>query len=368
MAYYPLYNDLRKRVYDLQVCNFGLWFNKFVPLDSKNNCKPSNQTGDSKKPVEYYLDRYMRFTKSASRELNRKHAELDSFCETMKERFTVISLKGTLVSPLVTGIGESHPHEVSMVFDHNLGLPYVPASGIKGIVRFARTLSIIDDILNGKDNTEIRNDTFHDDEHETIIQLFGNQERRGKVVFLDAYPQNIPKLRMDIMNPHYGEYYSGDNTPPRDSLEPNPIKFLTVAPGESFIFRALALEEHAQEVVDAFKQALEKEGVGAKTAIGYGRFNLETYNPAETNVQSSSAGKENDVSSNTIQQGDIVTGVLLDVVSKKGKRKVRCKDDNGLEGFINNSGSLPPDKKAGEEVSVKISVIGGVNSQFEYVP
>jgi len=31
-----------------------------------------------------------------------------------------------------------------MTFDHNLGIPYIPASSIKGIVRFAHTLDLIE--------------------------------------------------------------------------------------------------------------------------------------------------------------------------------------------------------------------------------
>jgi CRISPR-associated protein Cmr6 len=80
------------------------------------------------------------------------------------------------------------------------------------------------------------------------------------------------------MNPHYGDYYSDDKgkTPPADYLSPNPIKFLTVATGTVFAFRAVAekKDDLPQKVRNAFISALTQEGVGAKTAIGYGRFEV----------------------------------------------------------------------------------------------
>jgi len=46
-----------------------------------------------------------------------------------------------------------------------------------------------------------------DESYEAIYGIFGNQKNRGQVVFLDAYPEKVPDLHIDIMNPHYGDYY-----------------------------------------------------------------------------------------------------------------------------------------------------------------
>ncbi|MBF0226068.1 MAG: type III-B CRISPR module RAMP protein Cmr6 [Desulfobacterales bacterium] len=82
------------------------------------------------------------------------------------------------------------------------------------------------------------------------------------------------------MNPHYGNYYGDDEaiTSPGDSLTPNPIKFLTVQSGATFIFRAIApkKDELSDKVKAALKKALTEDGVGAKTAIGYGIFEIES--------------------------------------------------------------------------------------------
>ena len=86
------------------------------------------------------------------------------------------------------------------------------------------------------------------------------------------------------MNPHYPEYYSG-NEAPTDWQNPKPIKFLTVE-NTPFNF-ALALNkketDQNRNKIDSdpallnaaeawLKKALEEHGVGAKTSVGYGYF------------------------------------------------------------------------------------------------
>ena len=141
------------------------------------------------------------------------------------------------------------------------------------------------------------------------------KDHQGKVWFFDAFPLSKPEIEVDIMNPHYGDYYNSTNPePPADYLKPNPITFLTVgekdseenplrfqfligikgtdnAPiGEnSKLFKDTNGEpikvrsKDVSELVDAsadtplsaigeawLKKALEEHGIGAKTAVGYG--------------------------------------------------------------------------------------------------
>jgi len=262
--------------------NFGLWYNKFIPVktgdDQKDHFKACDDSGKVAEVVGFYQKRYDQMKRSSAELLRKKHDEQASYCDSFpKSNYEVITLHATLISPLITGIGESHPHEVSMVFDHNLGIPYIPASGVKGIVRFAHTLSIVDEAKKRNPQVE-KTGKFDDEEEWTLIPLmFGKQDRRGSVIFLDAYPEKVPDLHIDIMNPHYGDYYDPrKQAPPADYLSPNPLKFLTVAQGTVFVFRAIARKESdiQQKVKEALSRALTEEGVGAKTAVGYGRFDI----------------------------------------------------------------------------------------------
>lgn len=275
MGFYPFCKDLQGVSQAMPNGNFGLWYNKFIPLS--NVFKASDDRGNDTRAVEFYFERYGQMKKSNVAELlKQKHNDQRTYCESFpSDNYESIQIEVKLASPLLTGIGESHPNEVSMVFDHNLGIPYIPASGVKGIVRFAHTVSLIPEAISmGKVDEKGRFDD--EDEWTFVLNMFGAQKKKGEVIFLDAYPKDVPQLHIDIMNPHYGPYYS-DGLSPADHHNPTPIKFLTVAPETTFIFRAVAKKENGllQKVKEALLRALSEEGVGAKTAVGYGRFVID---------------------------------------------------------------------------------------------
>lgn len=102
---------------------------------------------------------------------------------------------------------------------------------------------------------------------------FGTIASAGKVIFFDAVPANPTKLvlDLDVMNPHYSQYYQGGNTPPADYLNPVPVFFLTIAPGSEFLFAVASRDgDLAQRVQMWLQKALCKMGAGAKTTAGYG--------------------------------------------------------------------------------------------------
>jgi len=108
--------------------------------------------------------------------------------------------------------------------------------------------------------------------------IFGTQENAGKIVFHDSFPFQC-KLELDIMNPHYGKYYSDEknNIPPADYLTPVPIKFLAIPKKVKFYFTVSnTIRTNSNEIILVaqmwLQDALDKVGVGAKTAVGYGYF------------------------------------------------------------------------------------------------
>ncbi|MEW6574131.1 MAG: type III-B CRISPR module RAMP protein Cmr6 [Bacillota bacterium] len=168
----------------------------------------------------------------------------------------------------VTGLGREHPVENGFAWHHTLGVPYLPGSSVKGIVRaWAETWidpPVSDDVrrIFGPDG-EVR------DKHV------------GSVIFFDALPVKPVKLEADVMTPHYALYYQQDRpeNPPGDWYDPVPIPFLTVASGQVFLF-AVAPRRPGDEqsradcrqAADWLAEALAAIGAGAKTAVGYGRF------------------------------------------------------------------------------------------------
>lgn len=259
--------------------NFSLWFNKFIPLDENNNFRPKEKNKGG--ALEDIQKKYSSIADNSvnNQLLQRRHHNQIELLSALSDKYEALNFRARLKTRLITGLGQTHPTETGMVLDYNLGIPYIPAASVKGLVRFAHRL----EMGLGLDDTK---DSFP----ETLIPaIFGGQSKegagkdtyRGKVIFLDAYPESVPVLELDIMNPHYSPYYSDDsgNTPPGDWFDPVPVKFLTVAAETIYTFRALVPKDR-QELTDAVKKAYEtaltQEGVGAKTAVGYGRFEILT--------------------------------------------------------------------------------------------
>ncbi len=165
---------------------------------------------------------------------------------------------------LVVGLSGIHPQETSMTLHHIYGIPYIPGSAVKGITRQWIILKNFD----GKEENALRNEEFKN--------IFGTQQQAGKIVFMDAYPVGDIKLSIDIMNPHYPDYYTNPaKNPPADWQSPTPIKFLTVK-DTKFKFHLLSKDENLLEkACEWLKDAITHYGVGAKTALGYGIFTLQ---------------------------------------------------------------------------------------------
>lgn len=216
----------------------------------------------------------------SSKLLEKIQKKQKAYIDCLKEMSVAsFEIKAKSSSPFITGLGSGHPTETGMILDRNTGLPYIPASSIKGVLRLSQAINCADENGNVDENDK------------RIVKYFGTtsdaqEAKRGQLFILDAYPdsERVPKLKLDIMNPHFGNYYSGTNKQPVETETPVPIKFLTVKEGAMFVFRCAFMplgneilsENERQEIqqdVDAmFDTAFETVGFGGKTAIGYGRF------------------------------------------------------------------------------------------------
>lgn len=196
-----------------------------------------------------------------------------------------VVFQATCAWRLVVGLGASHPQETSMTLHHLYGIPYIPGSAIKGVTRqwailkFAQKitdnnkslLEAIAEVATAFERGKILDIEFNELHFETLIKIFGTQKQAGQVIFMDAYPIENIKLKIDIINVHYPDYYSGEK-PPADWQSPRLIKFLTV---EKTIFEFALLskqKEYIEKTAQLLREALESQGIGAKTSLGYGIF------------------------------------------------------------------------------------------------
>ena len=168
----------------------------------------------------------------------------------------------TTASRFVTGLGRSHPLENGFAWHPTLGTSYLPGSSVKGLVRAWARL-----------------DAYPKPACETLSRLLGDVGTVGRICFFDAIPTAPVHLEADIMTPHFADWTPDD--PPGDWRSPTPIPFLTTAAGTPFLFaiapgRNGVSDGDLQMVEGWLSSALDWNGAGAKTAVGYGRFARDT--------------------------------------------------------------------------------------------
>lgn len=157
------------------------------------------------------------------------------------------------------------------------GVPYVPASSIKGIVRaWARQHKAQDDIHNLFGF--LKQDASPDDLKQASL---------GKVQILDAFPTN-PCLSLDVATPQWNwkgkqvEY--GPSPHYMMSLENVTLKIGLVKTG-------LGSEADVKRAKKWLETALLQEGLGSRISAGYGQANKPENLPSDTDNSTSDASQ-----------------------------------------------------------------------------
>ena len=257
--YHP--SDTRELVRsNSQIDNFFLRYRYFLEEDSRlryklNLQRSSYKLEDSSKDLLKML-------------IDRQTEQLLQFA---KQNVKLYCVDATVDWRLIIGLGGEHVLETNMTLHHIYGIPYIPGSAVKGVLRhwWFQELQEEKEFINDKGEVD-EDEAMKDSDYLVYLKTFGSQKQRGRVKFLDAYPDEV-QFATDIMNPHYPDYYSGTK-PPTDHQNPIPIKFLTV---EKTTFRFVFMgkdQTHLDVLKSRFQDALEIKGVGAKTAVGYGYF------------------------------------------------------------------------------------------------
>lgn len=231
----------------------------------------------------------------------------------------------------VIGLGNESVYDTGITLHHVYGIPYIPGSAVKGIIRSAiiQELFLEEAKIRHQKDSSKKVSQWADIlamQHPLFTYIFGadvetfteKEAWKGHVVFGDAFPVESVTVKQDIMNPHYAPYY-GDNKPPADYHKPIPINFLTVVntafhflmgwnedvklgevfthhpyfngenkdknytlpksenpylcPKEDKDFDAIHADSSIKVWLERWlTKALREYGMGAKTAVGYGRF------------------------------------------------------------------------------------------------
>lgn len=163
---------------------------------------------------------------------------------------------------LVVGLGGESVLETAITLHRTWGTPYLPGSALKGLTARYAARALEDEAWRKSDGASYR-------------AMFGVQESAGHVVFHDALwvpskgDGGLP-LDLDVMTVHHPDYYQQGAAPPADWDNPNPVPFVTAR--GTYLLAVTGPEPWAKAAMEILLLALAEEGVGAKTAAGYGRM------------------------------------------------------------------------------------------------
>lgn len=236
-------------------------------------------------------------------------------------------------SRVIIGLGAQTTLETAITLHPRYGLPYIPGSAQKGLARSAAIYALAEKWgITGLSNEELDQkketplgeldqllETPEDDlemqlkrlavvaaackmstdqlpqDVSTLISfslfqkaraIFGWMGHAGEVVFYDALPAKPPKLVVEIMNPHFPEYYqSFGASPPGDNQNPIPVPYLAVESGSTFCFavgaRRPSLKPDLHQAREWLSTGLKNYGIGGKTSSGMGFFDEPPVPPVD---------------------------------------------------------------------------------------
>jgi len=177
-------------------------------------------------------------------------------------------------------IGSGYIHEVGgkeieselklgFFFDHTTGLPVIPGSSVKGLLRSAfkkvngdyiKELLASLNIKYTKEISVLEKAIFENSDPVSVYK---------RDVFFDAYPVNSGNTNTTFLANDYITHHE-------DPLKsPNPVQFLKILPNVQFQFNFKLTGNgglSAEDKRNLFKQILLDLGIGAKTNVGYGQF------------------------------------------------------------------------------------------------
>jgi len=194
--------------------------------------------------------------------------------QSMQQQADCVTFDMKTSTKALLGIGNASVHEFGVSLSYPMGVPFITGTSIKGLLSsyLARH--------GGKLWQRSQSDS---QKSEWQVELFGGDLKQqeqvksyiGSVIFNDAWlvPDGTRWFTPDIITPHYKSYYSGSHMP--DGMDnPIPIKIAALRPGITFTVAIQGPDKAIKLLLPVLEQALMEEGLGAKTAIGYGRFEM----------------------------------------------------------------------------------------------
>jgi len=250
----------RGRRNDLEAClaapssHAGLWLDRFLGVYNGDGGP------EARAALLQPVLRLMKASSAYAGHLARWKAHVDRLVANAEARATTATVDGRMI----VGLGTESVLEVGISLHHTYGVPFIPGSALKGLAANFAARALQDAAWAKRSG-------------ESHADLFGTHEQAGCVAFHDALwvpeaPGAKLPLDLDMMTVHHADYYQGKNKPPADWDDPNPISFVTAR--GSYLVVLEGPDAWTDVAMTLLKRALRRDGIGAKTAAGYGRLDL----------------------------------------------------------------------------------------------
>ena len=252
----------------------GLVFDRYLPLWAMgDDGEWQIPSGQIQRALQKFAHDFPQAADEAQPLLDHVHARQTRILELRQGRR--LELRST--SPLVIGLGIDHPTENGFLFDPVIGVPWIPATAVKGLCRRGAALldvkqEVVEKALGG-----------------TTDDCLGV----GDLVFLDAYPASWPELEVQVLTAHYSSYqrWLGNESKkkppnlreaPHGLDSPVPVHHLSVARRVAWHFGLFSRSGDSRLIDQALEwltEALEWLGAGGRTAVGFGYFEGDSQAP-----------------------------------------------------------------------------------------
>lgn len=241
---------------------------------------------------------------------------------------------------VIIGMGNNHPMENGFTWHHTLGVPYLPGSSVKGVLRsYCEQEAASDDAGSVQFTKEKLHKWFgseHKDPNQQTIESIA-----GGLVFFDAIPTNKVTMIPDVLTPHTGNWAmdgASGEVAPGDYHTPLPVTFLacknldllfSFAPASHVSFT----DDEIQEVQTCLMEAVQFFGIGAKTAAGYGMMTVDDKQVSSLVTENVSFSGATGSSTDTSQTTDF-SSIYATCVEIMTDHKERDKRKNEVVGYL----------------------------------
>ncbi len=269
-------NYLKEALYNHSVDNGYMLFHRFLDGRKSVKDKRGNEKSNSLYLKNFSITKEISNAMKSSNNIYISTDEIDNLVGKLPG-MDYNSFDMSVENSIVLGLGQQTVSETSMLIHSIYGVPYIPGQAFKGSVRNYCVVEFFESDEQKAMSDDIFKTIFGRKEIDQI-----NTEHKGSVVFHDVFIVNDNfELSLDITNCHYPGYYqSGMKI--TDSESPNPIKF-NVIKNAVFHFAysirkkdsdniELLEKKYHQSLDEMVKNALKYYGLGAKTAVGYGKL------------------------------------------------------------------------------------------------